>query len=92
MKCKFGKSYRLFYFQVRESPAPLNIPTPTPAPDRRAHYQSKRKATGPAEAPEKLFEEVANEHMGARRQPAPGSNYKLRIPPDTRPVKNQKLY
>ena len=23
---------KLFYFQVRESPAPLNIPTPTPAP------------------------------------------------------------
>ena len=23
-----------FYFQVRESPAPLNIPTPIPAPDR----------------------------------------------------------
>ena len=22
------------YFQTRESPAPLNIPTPTPAPDR----------------------------------------------------------
>ena len=34
MKCKFGKSYKLFYFQVRESPAPLNIPTPAPAPDR----------------------------------------------------------
>ena len=24
---------QLFYFQVRESPAPLNIPTPAPAPD-----------------------------------------------------------
>ena len=24
----------MFYFQVRESPAPLNIPTPNPAPDR----------------------------------------------------------
>ena len=24
---------QLFYFQVRESPAPLNIPTPTPAPN-----------------------------------------------------------
>ena len=23
----------LLYFQVRESPAPLSIPTPTPAPD-----------------------------------------------------------
>ena len=23
----------LFYFQVRKSPDPLNIPTPTPAPD-----------------------------------------------------------
>ena len=34
MKWKCGKSYKLFYFQVRESPAPLNIPTPTPAPDR----------------------------------------------------------
>ena len=30
MKWKFGKSYELFYFQVRESPAPLDIPTPTP--------------------------------------------------------------
>ena len=34
MEWKFGKSYKLLYFQVRESPAPLNIPTPTPAPDR----------------------------------------------------------
>ena len=34
MKWEFGKSYKLFYFQVKESPAPLNIPTPTPAPDR----------------------------------------------------------
>ena len=25
--------WRLLYFQVRESPAPLNLPTPTPAPD-----------------------------------------------------------
>ena len=33
MKLKFGKSYKLFYFQVRESPAPHNIPTPSPAPD-----------------------------------------------------------
>ena len=33
MQCKLGKSYKLFYFQVRESPVPLNIPTPTPAPD-----------------------------------------------------------
>ena len=23
----------IFYLQIRESPAPLNIPTPTPAPD-----------------------------------------------------------
>ena len=28
------KQYVLSYFQVRESPAPLNIPTATPAPDR----------------------------------------------------------
>ena len=35
MKLKFGKSYKLSYFQVRESPAPLNIPTPIPAPDHR---------------------------------------------------------
>ena len=34
MKWKFGKSGKLFYFQIRESPAPLNIPTPSPAPDR----------------------------------------------------------
>ena len=34
MKLKFDKSYKLFYFQVRESPAPLNVPRPTPAPDR----------------------------------------------------------
>ena len=26
--------YKKTYFQIRESPAPLNIPTPTPAPDR----------------------------------------------------------
>ena len=26
--------FQTFYFQVMESPAPLNIPTPTPAPDR----------------------------------------------------------
>ena len=31
---EISKSYKLFYFQVRESPAPRNIPTPTPAPDR----------------------------------------------------------
>ena len=24
---------KIKYFQIRESPAPLNIPTPTPAPD-----------------------------------------------------------
>ena len=34
MRWQFGKSYKLFYFQVRGSPVPLNIPTPTPAPDR----------------------------------------------------------
>ena len=34
MKWKFGKSFKLFYFQMRESPAPFDIPTPTPAPDR----------------------------------------------------------
>ena len=28
------KTLNLFYFQVRESPAPRNIPTPTLAPDR----------------------------------------------------------
>ena len=28
------KRLQLVYFQVRESPTPLNIPTPTPAPDR----------------------------------------------------------
>ena len=33
MKWEFGKSYKVFYFQVRKSPALLNIPTPTPAPD-----------------------------------------------------------
>ena len=33
MKWKFGKSFKFFYFQVKDSPAPLNIPTPTPAPD-----------------------------------------------------------
>ena len=34
MKWELGESYQLFYFQVRESPATLNIPIPTPAPDR----------------------------------------------------------
>ena len=33
MKRKCGKSNQLFYFQVRESPAPLTIPIPTPASD-----------------------------------------------------------
>ena len=44
MKWEFGNSYKtflfsskgtfiFFYFQVRETPAPLNILTPTPAPD-----------------------------------------------------------
>ena len=28
------KNFLIFYFQIRESPAPLNIPTLTPAPDR----------------------------------------------------------
>ena len=28
------KPRNLFYFQIKESPASLNIPTPTPAPDR----------------------------------------------------------
>ena len=37
MKWRSGKSYKLFYFQTRESPAPLNIPTPTPAPERGGH-------------------------------------------------------
>ena len=31
MKWDFGKSYKLFYLQVRESLVPLKIPTPTPA-------------------------------------------------------------
>ena len=26
--------WQVLYFQVRESPAPLNMPIPTPAPDR----------------------------------------------------------
>ena len=34
MKVTFLKSYKLFYFQVKKSPAPLNIPTPTPAPNQ----------------------------------------------------------
>ena len=34
MKSKVGKSPKLFYFQVRESPAPRNISIPTPASDR----------------------------------------------------------
>ena len=35
LKRKFEHVFlQLFYFQVRESPAPLNIPTSTPAPDR----------------------------------------------------------
>ena len=34
MKWKFGTSYQLFHFQMRDSPAPLNIPIPTPASDR----------------------------------------------------------
>ena len=34
MKRKFGESCKLFYFQVRESPAPLNMPIPTCASDR----------------------------------------------------------
>ena len=33
MKWTFGKSSKLLYFQVRESPVPLRILTPTPAPD-----------------------------------------------------------
>ncbi len=32
-KPKINKPRKLFYFQVRESPIPLNILTPTPAPD-----------------------------------------------------------
>ena len=32
-KCWFPYFYKLFYFQVRGSPVPLNRPTPTPAPD-----------------------------------------------------------
>ena len=34
MRWNFGTSYKLSNFQERESPAPLNIPTPTRAPDR----------------------------------------------------------
>ena len=34
MKLKSGESYQPFYFQVRESPTPLNIPIPTPASDQ----------------------------------------------------------
>ena len=37
-KLKMGDGHfnqiKTFYFQIRESPAPLNIPNPTPAPDR----------------------------------------------------------
>ena len=33
MEWQFSKCSELFYFQVKESPATLNIPTPTPAPD-----------------------------------------------------------
>ena len=45
MKWKCGKSYKLFYFQVRESPAPLNIPTPTPAPDHLLGGHNELKTT-----------------------------------------------
>ena len=34
-----------FYFQLRESPAPLNIPTPIPAPDRGASEWSRSLRT-----------------------------------------------
>ena len=34
MKRKCGKTNKLFYFQVRESPTHLNIPIPTAASDR----------------------------------------------------------
>ena len=27
------ETWTLFYFQMRDTPSPLNIPTPTPAPD-----------------------------------------------------------
>ena len=46
MKWKFGKSYKLCYFQVRESPAPLNIPTPTPAPDQAGPVACLRGPVG----------------------------------------------
>ena len=29
-----NKTYFNLYFQIREPPTPLNIPTPTPSPDR----------------------------------------------------------
>ena len=34
MNCKFAKSNYIFYFQVRESLSPINIPIPIPASDR----------------------------------------------------------
>ena len=34
MKIKQTNNGKYLYFQVRESPAPLNIPSPTPASDR----------------------------------------------------------
>ena len=33
MEVKQYDILKLFHFQLRESPAPLNIPTSTPAPD-----------------------------------------------------------
>ena len=36
------ETLNLFDFQVRESPAPLNIPTPTPVPDRGGPVVLKR--------------------------------------------------
>ena len=40
MKRIYGKSNQLFYFQVRESLSPINIPIPTPASCRRFFWKS----------------------------------------------------
>ena len=47
MKWEFGKSYKLLCFQVRKSPAPLDIPTPTPAPDHLLGDKSQHSDSHP---------------------------------------------
>ena len=77
---------KLFYFQVRESPAPLNLQTPTPAPDRGSHsaWTPRRSFLKVSRLVSKLFVgAIVNDHsfFGVDFATATHANANFKVPP-----------